>query len=62
MVPLVLLAGLGLRGVLVDCLKPLTEALADGSFLALWCQTGSGHRPDHSFRRDPGAARGPSGE
>ena len=39
---LVLLAGLGLRGVLVDCLKPLTEALADCGFLALLDSTSYG--------------------
>ena len=42
MVPLILPAGLGLRGVLVDFLKPLTEALADGGFLAFLDSTSYG--------------------
>ena len=40
--PLVLLDGLGLRGVLVDCLKPLTDALAVFGFLALLDSTSNG--------------------
>ena len=42
MVPLVLLAGLGLLGMLVGFLKPLTDALAVFGFLALLDSTPNG--------------------
>ena len=41
-VPLVLLAGLGLRGMLVDFLISLTDALADCSFRFLIDSTSNG--------------------